>query len=338
MKQRVALGIDTSAYTTSLAVVGLDGELLDDERQVLAVPPGQRGLRQAEAVYQHVRSLPLLFTAAFSPPGRYELAAVAVSERPRPYVDSFMPVFMAGAGAAAAAAAAAGLEPWAVSHQEGHLWAGLWSLPPGAAALAADRLLAAHLSGGTTEVLLVEGLQRAGRPQLRLLAATGDISAGQLVDRIGVKLGLQFPAGAALQELAAGGRPERVRLPPAVAGRRLSFSGPEAAALRAIAAGAEPADVAAAVFACLSEALARWLGHLAAETGVEHVLLAGGVAASTLLRRDLAARRELSGLALWFADPAYSGDNAVGLAAWAAAQAGGLSLPLLPRRGLRAVP
>src|SRR5690606_7183010 len=121
-----ALGIDTSAYTTSVALVGVDGQLLADARTVLAVPAGSRGLRQSEAVFQHIRRLPELMERVMGS-GRARVMAVAASTAPRPVPDSYMPVFKAGEAVARAVAAALGVPFVPLSHQEGHVWAGLWS-------------------------------------------------------------------------------------------------------------------------------------------------------------------------------------------------------------------
>src|SRR5690606_32727420 len=143
------LGIDTSAYTTSVALVDGRGRLVADARRRLVVEPGKKGLRQSEAVFQHVRHLPELFEALPSGWGQ-RVRAVAASASPRPLRESYMPVLLCGDGAGRQAAAALGVPYVAVSHQEGHVWAGFWSAgqaPP-------PRFLALHASGGTTEVVL----------------------------------------------------------------------------------------------------------------------------------------------------------------------------------------
>src|SRR5690625_1636140 len=128
-RTNVVLGIDTSAYTTSVAVVTLNGERISDERTVLAVPIGRRGLRQSEAVFQHVNNLPVLLEAAAAETaGR--LIAVGASISPRSYPDSYMPVFRAGESVARSVAAWHRVPFVPVSHQDGHIWAGLWSAEP----------------------------------------------------------------------------------------------------------------------------------------------------------------------------------------------------------------
>lgn len=334
MTQEVVVGIDTSAYTCSVAIMNLRGELLRDVRVPLQVRRGTLGLRQAEALYQHVRRLPEAIEEAFADhmSGEETLSGVAVSVAPRPQTDSFMPVFLVGHGMARALAAARGIPCWEASHQEGHIWAALWALP----ALRNTRVLAVHLSGGTTEAVVVQGVgqEHQVRPDLQIAAATSDISAGQFVDRVGNALGLPFPAGPHLERLAQAGQPGRVRLPVGVRERELSFSGPESAAQRAIAGNASPADVARGVLDCVAESLQRWLEAVVKMTKTLDVVLAGGVVANHLLRQSLESSPLLSHCRLWFAPPTLSSDNAVGLAAWAAARLVGLPIGSLCGPGM----
>lgn len=337
MSRAVILGIDTSAYTTSVALMTPTGCLLSDSRQILTVPSGARGLRQSDAVYQHIRNLPASMESTFAHVPDGSLATVCVSTAPRPVVGSFMPVFMAGSGIARSVAAVAGTPLWEASHQEGHLWAALWSLPETATqALHHEKnLLAVHLSGGTTEALYVQvACQHPElRPTLTLVGDTTDISAGQFIDRVGTALGLPFPSGPHLQKLAEQGSETNLRLPLAITDERISFSGPESAAQRMIQAGVRPEDLAVAVLECIVATMEKWLAFLSQKTNVRHVILAGGVAANTTLRQRLYASKRLASLHLWFADSHYSSDNAVGLAAWGAARMQGCTVLNLPQRG-----
>lgn len=306
MSPALYLGIDTSYYTTSVAVVDAGGRLLADERRPLTVPPGQRGLAPAQAVFAHVQALPDLVEAALAV-GRRELAGVAASVAPRPAPGSYLPVFAVGAGCGRSLAAALDLPFVATTHQEGHVAAGLWS----AAGPPAERFLAVHLSGGTTELLLVE--RRGAGFVEQCLGGTRDLYVGQFVDRVGVALGLGFPAGAALEALAAGGEPG-VRLPSAVRGLDVSFSGPEAQAQRLLAGdAARPADLALAVFACIARTLEKWLRAGVRATGVYDVLLVGGVAANAVVAARLRRRLSGSGIAVYVTEPRYCTDNAVGV-------------------------
>ena len=231
MSQRVYLGIDTSCYTTSVAIMDEAGALLGEARQILSVRPGRCGLQQSEMVFQHTRNLPRLMEEAVgqvigcvttgagsvangvsvadeaSTAGAsglaglavagYELAAIGVSGYPRPLEGSYMPAFLAGLSVARSVAAVTGAQLEVISHQENHLEAGLWS----AGGPDVDRFLLLHASGGTTDVLLAER-QQNGRYRITEVGGRMDLHAGQFVDRIGVALGLQFPTGPALEALA----------------------------------------------------------------------------------------------------------------------------------------
>lgn len=330
----LVLGIDTSAYTTSAALLTVRGGLVSERRQLLRVELGQRGLRQADAVYQHVRSLPAVIESLFAGTQHKCLAAVAVSSTPRPIDGSFMPVFLVGMGAGRAIAAAQGLYCGEISHQEGHIWAALWSLPQATELGRNETLLAVHLSGGTTEAVLMHGLglEHQSRPGLELVAASSDISAGQFVDRVGTGLGLPFPAGPHLEMLAARGEAGSVQLPSAVHDLDISFSGPESAAARLISIGASPADVALATLECLADSVAAWLLAVVRQTGVSDILVAGGVAANQKLRARLAECLGAAGCQLAFGAPSLSSDNAVGVASWAAARLSGVPVLALPDR------
>ena len=196
----VYLGIDTSNYTTSAAVFdGENGENGENAGRLLDVPDGTLGLRQSDALFQHVRRLPGLIHDLRAGGYLGEIAAVGASTRPRAVAGSYMPCFLAGEGQGRTLADVLGVPFVPVSHQQGHLAAAAWSA--GRLALLDAPFLAWHLSGGTTELLHVspEGTElRAER-----IGGTSDLSAGQLIDRTGKRLGLAFPAGRALDELSA---------------------------------------------------------------------------------------------------------------------------------------
>ncbi|MGI5839002.1 MAG: O-sialoglycoprotein endopeptidase [bacterium] len=309
----VYLGLDTSAYTTSVAAVDEVGRLLADTRQLLPVPAGERGLQQSEAVFLHLRQLPELIAGLLGEKDPSAVAAVTASSRPRSRPDSYMPVFKVGEGFGKALASALRVPFFTTDHQAGHLLAGLWS----ASCLELTEFLAVHLSGGTTELLRVKRSSAAAAEfSVSVLAASEDLHAGQFVDRVGVALGLPFPAGRDLEKLAAKAGPAAVTIPAAVRDGRISFSGPEACAQRLIAGGAAPADIAAAVQRCLASTLEKVIRPALAAGWGPDVLLVGGVAANTYLRRRLPQRLEhrAVGAKLHFAAPVYSSDNAVGAA------------------------
>ncbi len=296
------LGLDTSNYTTSVAV--FDGRTGQNEGRLLEVRPGELGLRQSDALFQHVKRLPELFARLDEAGLLQNIDAIGASTRPRAVEGSYMPCFLAGASQGQSLAHTLGVPFFAHSHQQGHLAAAAWSA--GRLDLLDAPFLAWHLSGGTTELLKVE--PEGTSVKADIVGGTSDISAGQLIDRTGVLLGLQFPAGKALDVLyhqGESGRPFRVRLNELT----FSLSGMENKVKGLLEAGEAPANIARftldtvtdVVLRATREAQARWPGL--------PVLCSGGVASNTRLREALAG--ECGAL---FAQPRFSTDNAMGTA------------------------
>lgn len=305
--KRVIVGLDTSCYTTSAAAVTVDGEVIASCRRLLPVPKGERGLRQSEAVFIHVRQLPEQIELLSQHLTDCEIAAVCVSRRPRDEEASYMPVFHAGDAQGRSLAALLSVPCFATTHQRGHIAAAKVD-----SGIATGDLLAVHLSGGTTEILSLVG------DELTLLGGTLDLHAGQVVDRTGVALGLPFPAGPYLEELAVKGTAKAL-LPVSMAdgGMSCHLSGAETQVQRWIAAGAMPKeDIAREVYDLLARTVARMVTTAAEKTGIRQVLIAGGVSSSQLFRtlvRQRIAKRDRD-LHVCFGKPEYSGDNAVGVA------------------------
>ena len=293
------------------------GGLVYDGRTPLEVSPGAIGLRQSDAVFQHVRNTPGLIEAALRVARQrgLRIAAVGASAWPRRTEGSYMPVFLTGSGFGRAMSASLGAPYIEVSHQEGHIAAASWSSDLGIARRGG--FLALHLSGGTTELLAVHD-----RTSVELLGGTEDLNAGQFVDRVGVRLGIPFPAGPGLELLAAGGELGAVRLPVAVARDRgrgslgISLSGPCSAAMRELDAGRRPADVALGVLECIGRSVAALCVDGLRATGLCEVLASGGVASNSVIREVM--RDEVTCMvprsSLHFAAPEHSRDNAVGVA------------------------
>jgi N6-L-threonylcarbamoyladenine synthase len=310
---KLVLGLDTSCYTTSVALLGEDGRLVADERRLLAVKAGGRGLAQSEMVFQHTRRLPELFAAAVAKVGgTADLVAVAASTQPRPQPESYMPAFLVGAGYGRVIAQAQAVPFYELSHQENHIMAGVWS----AGGPATDDFLALHVSGGTTEITRVT--RTGDRLAVELLGGSADIAAGQLIDRVGVALELPFPAGPHLEKLAAGGHDRPAAVPVSVKGLTVSFAGPETQARRLLAKGESPAAVAAGIQVAVADSLVRLIFEAMAVSGLTDIMLVGGVLANAFIRgRITAAFAADPAVRLYFPRPAYSGDNAVGAAFFA---------------------
>ncbi|MDD7173823.1 MAG: hypothetical protein PUH70_01940 [Clostridiales bacterium] len=303
---RAVLGIDTSCYTTSAALVTPEGELLASCRRLLTVEEGERGLQQSQGLFQHVRNLPQMIAGVMEAAPEAEICAVCASTRPRPAEESYMPVFRAGESQARAAAALLRAPFYPVSHQEGHIRAALVD----SGIDEAQPFLALHLSGGTTELLL----DRDG--ELTLLGGSLDLHAGQLVDRTGVRMGLGFPAGPALERLARQGTAQG-RIGVSIKGMSCNLAGAENKTARWLEQGElTREDIACEVFDFLGRTILRMIEAACAETCCRQALLAGGVASSGLLKDMMLRRARKRGLPcrLCFARPELSGDNAVGVA------------------------
>ena len=273
------LGIDTSNYTTSAAA--FDGRDGVNRSRLLDVAPGQLGLRQSDALFSHVKRLPVLMEQLFSAVSPGEIQAVAVSTRPRAVEGSYMPCFLAGVAVAKSLAAALGVPCHEVSHQQGHVAAALWSA--GRMDLMDRPHLAWHLSGGTTELLSITPEGKNVRAEK--IGGTSDISAGQIMDRTGKLLALPFPAGKALDQLSQGMdvKPFRVK----TQGLTFSLSGLE----NQVAAFYQRTNT-------TREAQKQYPGL--------EVVFSGGVASNLTLRR-------VCGFGV-FAAPQFSTDNAMGVA------------------------
>jgi N6-L-threonylcarbamoyladenine synthase len=316
----IVLGMDTSNYTSSVALADAARGVVADLREQLPVKRGARGLRQSEAFFLHVDNIPALVRALLGS-RRGRIGAVAVSERPRPADGSYMPVFRAGLRFAELLADALNAPLFRFSHQEGHIRAALHgNAPP-----ASGRFLAWHIAGGTSELLLAED----GGARLTVVGGSKDISFGQLLDRAGVALGMDFPAGAALDALAEKGecadeRPDRGAETAGPAGGRarlariasdgffFNLSGMETQCLRGIADGVNAPALARAIFENAADCLLGISAAAARAHDVSEVLFTGGVSASKYLRKRVLAAK--SGPKPIFAGAALSGDNAVGTA------------------------
>ena len=207
--------------------------------------------------------------------------------------------------------AALGVPVLPFSHQQGHIAASLWG--SGHMELMDEPHLAWHLSGGTTELLLVE--PDGKNVKAERLGGTSDISAGQLIDRTGKLLGLPFPAGKSIDALSRGSDcRDRYRVK--LHGLEFSFSGIQNKAEAFYAATNSPADTARFVMNCIVTCIADATRAALAEKPGLPVVFSGGVASNSMLRERM---REFSPV---FAEPQYSTDNAMGIAVLTALQEG----------------
>lgn len=309
------LGIDTSNYTTSCALLDTECMEILQQKQLLPVPVGQAGLRQSDAVFHHVRQLPMLMEQLFSGSDGAAADAVGVSTQPRSEEGSYMPCFLVGQGTARILSATSGAPLYETSHQMGHILAALYS---------ADRLswceaghspfLAFHVSGGTTDcVLCTPDRERVLR--ITPIAQSLDLKAGQAVDRVGLMLGLEFPCGIALEALAMQSH-SRKHAKITLKNGCCSLSGLQNQCETMHQKGEAAEDIARYCLNTIAAAISEMTKAAAECTGQTAVLYAGGVMSDVLIQNQLAALPYETA----FAKPAFSCDNAAGVAIYAALQ------------------
>ena len=297
------LGIDTSNYTTSAALYDTENGMKQVKR-LLPVKSGECGLRQSDAVFHHTRQLPDMIEQLLEGFDG-EIAAIGVSSKPRDAEGSYMPCFTVGVSAARCLSAALRVPLYEFSHQSGHIAAAAYSA--GCTGLLEQRLLAFHVSGGTTEAVIVTPDEnRLFRTELA--ASTLDLNAGQLIDRIGVMLGLDFPCGAQLEGLAAA-YSGIVKGRATLKGCDCCLSGIENICRKAYENGASKEETSALCLACVERTLSEMCSALLEKHGEMPVLFAGGVMSDKLIRDSLSKK-----FTAYFAEPVYSADNAAGTA------------------------
>jgi len=295
------IGIDTSNYTTSIAF--FDGEDGENCSQLLPVRQGELGLRQSDAVFAHIKSLPELSGRLFSHVCGKEITAIGVSTRPRAVEGSYMPCFMVGYSHAKLLSDSFQVPLVEVSHQQGHVAASLWSA--GHLKLMDEPHLAWHLSGGTTELLLVE--PEGKNVRCTKIGGTTDISAGQLIDRTGQLLGLPFPSGKHLDSLSREAvLKESFKVK--CANREFSLSGVQNKVQQFHAAHENPTETAAYALRCVAQAVYQASRQAMKDYPGLQVVFSGGVASNAMLRDVI---RPLDPI---FCQPQFSTDNAMGVA------------------------
>ena len=301
----VIIGIDTSNYTTSVALLGSDGELVANLKAPLSVKEGERGLRQSDAVFSHVKNIPALMERVREILDGRHPVAVGVSERPRNTEGSYMPCFLSGVAVAEAVSCALGVKLYRFSHQCGHVMAALYS--SGAGALAGEVFGAFHVSGGTTELLRVRRCDSGFHAEL--VGGTLDLNAGQVIDRIGVAMGLPFPAGPHIEAAATAfsGRLPSYRI--SGRGTEVNLSGLENIALKVYRETGDVSLTSALVLDLVGRSILSMAEAYREKYGDEALVFAGGVMANRQIRERLSKLPRV-----YFAEPMLSADNAVGIA------------------------
>lgn len=298
------LGIDTSNYTTSTAIFDSSTGVMLQQKKLLPVKEGQLGLRQSDAVFHHTQQLHLLFSELVKDIDLKELKMIGVSSKPRPVDGSYMPCFTVGENTADVLSSALKVPLVRFSHQEGHISAALFSSKR--EDLFSRNFLAFHVSGGTTEAVLAKGTNCGF--DIELVAKSLDLHAGQAVDRVGLMLGLSFPCGAELEKLALKNS-EKIKVHPKLKGADCCLSGVENQCKKLIDSGKSPEYVADYCINYIKRSLGMMTDKLIETYGEMPIIYAGGVMSNTIIKNEFTQKYNAV-----FAPPAYSTDNAAGIA------------------------
>ncbi|OPJ56946.1 O-sialoglycoprotein endopeptidase [Alkalithermobacter paradoxus] len=305
-KNRIVLGVDTSCYTTSIAAVSLDKEILVSQKIQLKVQQGNKGLRQSDAVYQHVNNLGEIFSILRAYREEYEIKAICVSTKPRPLESSYMPVFNAGYKFAKAISDIMDIPLYESTHQEGHIEAGYIDTN-----MNENKFICVHISGGTTEILLAK--RENAKYNLEIIGESKDISAGQLIDRVGVKLGYPFPAGKYIDENAINFKENINDIKISSSEGYINFSGVETKIYDII--KEYPKEyICKLTLECINKSLLKSLIYLCNKHYVNKVLFVGGVSSSRYISSVLKDSLNKHNISSYWTRPEYATDNAVGVA------------------------
>lgn len=302
----VFIGIDTSNYTTSLAVADIDGRVIANIKRLLPVAAGERGLRQSDAVFAHVKNLPELLTRLGEAVDGKNVVAVGCSTSPRDAEDSYMPCFLVGRDVGYGMAAVSSAPIYEFSHQSGHIMAALYSANA-VSLLEGERFAAFHVSGGTTEILLVD--PKKDSFEVTLAGGTADLNFGQAIDRAGVMMGLSFPCGAEMERIALLQKEKPVKFKISVKGLECNVSGLENQANELYKNTKNKALVCSSVFDFVGRNLIKLTENLTEKFGDISIVYSGGVMSNSIIKDMLSARKNT-----FFAQPEFSSDNACGTA------------------------
>ena len=296
------IGFDTSNYTTSVAL--FDGKNVVNKKKLLAVKQGERGLRQSEAVFQHTVNMPeLISELKFDE----KIDAVGVSTRPRNIDKSYMPCFLVGVNNAVSFSKSLGVDLYKTSHQIGHILSALYSVDR--LDLINERFIAFHVSGGTTEALLVEPNENE-IIKATVIAQSLDLKAGQAIDRTGVLLGLTFPCGKKLDEMSLKCEKEfRHRL--SFKNLDCSLSGVENK-VKNMVGNTNENEIAKFVITYIADTIDKMTENIIDKYGNLPLVFAGGVMSNTIINERISKKYNA-----YFAKPELSCDNAVGIAIYA---------------------
>lgn len=305
MTKKIFLGIDTSNYTTSCAFCDFEGNVLKNLKILLPVKEGERGLRQSDAVFAHIKNIPLIAEKIKADSDEYEILAIGHSAYPRDCEGSYMPCFLVGEAVSDLIAALNKVDNYKFSHQSGHIQAAIYS---SGAEIGNEDFIAFHVSGGTTEILHASSINNSFK--IELLGGSSDLHIGQVIDRIGVKMGIKFPCGPEIERLA---RENTKKIPSykiSVNNLSCNISGIENLASKLYDDTLDASLVSAFVLDFVYKNIEKLTTNVRELYPNTKIIFAGGVMSNLIIQNRLkGAFKEV-----YFAKPEYSSDNATGIA------------------------
>ena len=306
MPPMLILGIESSCDETGVALYdAAESRLLAHalHSQIL-MHQDYGGVVPELASRDHIRRTVPLLRKVLQESGRSldELAAIAYTQGP-----GLAGALLVGASFAEGLAAALGIPVLPVHHLEGHLLSPLLSSRP-----PTFPFVALLVSGGHSQLMRVSGVG-----QYELLGETLDDAAGEAFDKTAKLLGLPYPGGAALSEMATQGRPEAVKLPRPMLHSGdfdFSFSGLKTAVLTRVREIGEPdaqqrADIAHGFQQAIVEVLVRKALRAVRDSGLRRLVVAGGVGANRELRRQLDVSAAKAKIEVFYPELEFCTDN-----------------------------
>ncbi|MFR0018468.1 MAG: O-sialoglycoprotein endopeptidase [Paraclostridium sp.] len=305
--KNIIIGLDTSCYTTSIAAISLEKSIVFNKKIMLKVKKDSKGLRQSEMVFQHVNNLGEISEELKNIMNGYNICAICASEKPRPINDSYMPAFTVGYNFAKLFSSMNNINLYSTTHQENHIEASLYEKK-----LRSNKFISVHMSGGTTEILLVE--KHNDVSNIRIIGGSKDISFGQLIDRLGVQLGYEFPCGKYIDKNALECNQNiDVGIKTSVKDGYMNLSGIENQITK-LKNDFDEKYISKALMDSIVRSLYKALRFLCKEYDISEVVFAGGVASSKYIKEELSQKLYKDKVISFFTKPEYSTDNALGCA------------------------
>lgn len=305
MTNKVFVGIDTSNYTTSCAISDFDGKILENFKILLPVKEGERGLRQSEAVFAHIKNIQIISELVKEKVRGCEIEAIGYSAFPRDTEGSYMPCFLVGESIAKMISAFTDAPIYRFSHQSGHIRAAVYS---SGVDLDNEEFIAFHVSGGTTEIVSVKPDDNYYK--IDIIGGSNDLHAGQAIDRIGVYMGMKFPCGKEMEEYAKKNTEKIPGYSISVKDYSCNLSGLENLALNLYKKTGNKELTSAFVFDFLSKVLEKITLNLRKEYPTRKIIYGGGVLSNSIIKSRLSEKFN----GVYFAEPQFSSDNAAGIA------------------------